>query len=220
MRGDIILIGEHHRKAAQEVFQLIHKQLVTRKNKQVITIAGESGAGKSEIAAALCEVIESSGIKAAILQQDDYFFLPPKTNAENRLIDLINNVGPQEVNLGMLNQNIESFLNHEPLIDKPLVLFKEDIISEEIMHIGEYQVLIIEGTYTTMLKNVDHRVFIDRDINDTRAARLLRNRERQDETLEKILEIEHQIISKHKITADIIISKEFSARLNQAKPNQ
>ena len=219
MRGDIIIIGEHHRKAAQEVFHLIQQTLVTKKEKQVITIAGESGAGKSEIAAALAELIETTGIKTLILQQDDYFFLPPMTNAENRLLDLDENVGTQEVNLGLLNQNIGSFLKHDPLIVKPLVLFKEDIISEEIVHISEYQVLIIEGTYTTLLQNVDHRVFIDRDVNDTREARMLRNRERQDETLEKILGIEHQIISKHKLMADIVISRDFFATINDTKPN-
>ena len=219
MRGDIILIGEHHRKAAQEVFYLIRDRLKGSGSKQVITVAGESGAGKSEIAAALAEVFDASGIKALILQQDDYFFLPPKTNAENRLLDLDKNVGSGEVNLGLLNQNIGSFLKHDPLIVKPLVLFKEDIISEEIVHISEYQVLIIEGTYTTLLQNVDHRVFIDRDVNDTREARMLRNRERQDETLEKILGIEHQIISKHKLMADIVISRDFFATINDTKPN-
>lgn len=219
MRGDIILIGEHHRKAAQEVFYLVRDRMKGNVSKKVITVAGESGAGKSEIAAALAEVFDASGIKALILQQDDYFFLPPKTNAENRLLDLDKNVGSGEVNLGLLNQNIKSFRVNEPLIVKPLVLFKEDIITEEILHIIEYQVMIIEGTYTTLLQHVDQRVFIDRDVNDTREARLLRNRERQDEILEKILDIEHKIISKHKQMADIVISKDFSAVINHEKPN-
>ena len=71
--------------------------------------------------------------------------------------------------------------------------------------------LIAEGTYTTALQNVDCKVFIDRNKMDTIESRKKRNREKQDEFLDRILTIEHEIISKHKAMADIVISKEWKA---------
>ena len=76
---------------------------------------------------------------------------------------------------------------------------------------SEYEVFIAEGTYTTALKNVDARVFIDRDLTDTKKDRAKRAREKQDDFLEQILTIEHRIISAQKKEADIIITKGFDA---------
>ncbi len=47
---------------------------------------------------------------------------------------------------------------------------------------------------------------------DTIESRKKRAREAQDEFLDNILTIEHEIISKHKAMANIVISKEFEAR--------
>jgi uridine kinase len=177
----------------------------------VITVAGESGAGKSEIAYSLAEYMEQNGWKTGILQQDDYFFYPPKTNAAKRVED-IKHVGIQEVRMDLLDENAADFKKGKRVIMKPLVIFEEDRITEEVMNLEGKEVLIAEGTYTTALEQVDFRIFINRDVNDTREARLERNREKQDEFLEKILQIEHEIISKHKALADIIITKNFDAK--------
>jgi uridine kinase len=64
--------------------------------KFTITIAGESGSGKSEIGAVLSDLLSEKDIKSIILQQDDYFVYPPKTNAEMRRKDL-GQVGLSEV---------------------------------------------------------------------------------------------------------------------------
>jgi hypothetical protein len=69
--------------------------------------------------------------------------------------------------------------------------------------------VIVEGTYTTALKNVSKRVFIDRTYIDTREARSLRACEDQDDFLEMILTIEHEIISSHRPRADIIVTREY-----------
>jgi uridine kinase len=171
-------------------------------------VAGESGAGKSETAAALAEVIESEGYKVFIIQQDDFFIYPPKTNAAMRLASG-GKVGPEEVRLDLLNEIIQSLKKGQDEITKPLVIFAEDRISSEKIDAAKYQVFLIEGTYTTLLDNIDCRIFIDRDMDDTRSDRLKRNRESQDGFLEKILLTEHSIISSHKHLADIVINKNF-----------
>ncbi|MDB4303569.1 hypothetical protein N9934_02095, partial [Desulfosarcina sp.] len=80
------------------------------------------------------------------------------------------------------------------------------------VNLSEYDVLIAEGTYCTTLKNADCKVFIDRNKMDTVESRKKRAREAQDEFLDNILTIEHEIISKHKELANIVISKKWEAR--------
>jgi uridine kinase len=147
-------------------------------------------------------------IPAYIIQQDDYFHLPPKTNENSRILN-INQVGPGEVRLDLLNETINALKEGKQNISKPLVIFEEDRITEEVLNLQAFKVIIIEGTYTTLVDNIDCHVFIDRNRDDTREDRLKRNREKQNDYLERILEIEHNIISRHKDMADIIINKEF-----------
>lgn len=208
MRGDILIIGEHHMNAAAEIFNLTLPAVKARQGKYIYSIGGESGAGKSELAYALEGLLEKDGISAYIIQQDDYFVYPPRTNAKMREED-IKRVGPSEVRLDLLNYNIKEVIDSHPEIEKPLVIFEENRITTEIIDLKPYQVIIIDGTYTSLLDNIDCRIFIDRDLNDTRADRLKRNREKQNDYLEKILEIEHAIISGHKALADIVVNKDF-----------
>lgn len=210
MQGDVLIINENHKKAARQTILFILDKIKAATNKFVITVAGESGAGKSEIAASISKELEKNNITNFIFQQDDYFIYPPKTNSQLRLKD-INHVGISEVKLDLLDDEIQMVKNGQTLIEKPLVIFEEDRIAKEAVELKDKDVLIAEGTYTTALKNADIRIFIDRNHQDTKASRLERNREKQDEYLEKILLIEHNIISKHKALADIIITKEYNA---------
>lgn len=178
--------------------------------KYFISVAGESGAGKSEVAASIAAALKKKGVESFVFAQDDYFVYPPRTNAAKRVED-IGWVGMQEVKLSLLDKHIAAIRQGNTLIEKPLVIFGEDRISTEEADTGPFKVIIAEGTYTTALKNVDSRVFIDRNIDDTRKARAKRAREKQDEFLEQILLIEHRIISAQKKDADIIISKKYDA---------
>ena len=208
MKGDKLVITEEHVKVAQCIVDIILVQIMGSQKRFIITIAGESGSGKSEIAASLSEVLSRNAIKSIILQQDDYFVYPPKTNAEMRKRD-INHVGLSEVRLALLDSNLKNIIEGKDLLDKPLVIFDDDLITQEEVNLEGIKVAIVEGTYTTSLKNVHQRIFIDRTYIDTMEARKLRNREEQDDFLERILEIEHGIISLHKPRADIIVTNNY-----------
>ena len=210
MKGDILIIGDHHRRAAEDIYYITLPAIRSKTGKFFISIAGESGSGKSELAYALEGLLEKKNITAYIIQQDDYFVYPPKTNEKMRVID-INRVGIGEVRLDLLNENIRTVVDGHSKFEKPLVIFEEDSITSETLNLDPFRVIIIDGTYTTLLENIDCRIFIDRDRNDTRADRLKRNREKQNHYLEDILEIEHNIISRHKDMADIIVNKDFKA---------
>jgi uridine kinase len=208
MRGDVIIVEEHHRKAAEAIVDKLEGEVRQRDRVTTFTVAGESGSGKSETGKALKEAFERHGIAAEVLQQDDYFVLPPKSNDRRRRED-ISWVGTQEVQLDLLDDHLRAAMQGEQRITKPLVIYEEDKVTEEELSLEGVQVVIAEGTYTTLLKEADHRVFIDRDYHATLEARKRRAREPIEPFIEQVLEIEHGIIAPSKERADIVISEEY-----------
>ena len=213
MIGDKLNIKTEHIFAAGEVAARVISDIKVCESIFVISIAGESGAGKSEIAFSLSSHLKKKGYPNVVLQQDDYFVYPPKTNAKMRKKD-IRHVGPSEVHLSLIEQNLTDILGGGKQITKPLVVYDEDRISSETISLEGISIVIIEGTYTTLLNQVNCHVFIDRDLHDTREARGQRSREVQDAYLEKILEIEHRIISSHRMYSDLIITRDYGVKEN------
>ncbi len=211
MRGDTIIVEAHHRKAAEAIVPLILPQIEASQGKYTISVAGESGSGKSETATAIAEVLAEQGVSSAIFQQDDYFVHPPKTNDQTRRKDIAW-VGPQEVRIDLLDEHLQAFKDGAESVNKPLVIYETDSITDEDMAIGNARVAIAEGTYTTLLDRVNTRIFIDRDFAQTRAHREKRKRDESelDPFIDDVLVIEHDIISSHKSRADIVINTDYS----------
>ncbi len=211
MQGDTIVIEPHHRSAAAGVTDIILPAIQAHEGRFTLTVAGESGAGKSEIATAIAEALESNGVNCLIFQQDDYFVYPPKTNDRTRRED-IGWVGSQEVHLDLLSAHLAAFIAGDDALEKPLVNYADDVINTETISMNGAHVAIAEGTYTSKLENVNVRVFIDRDFRDTRKHRERRNRDASelDSFTDEVLAIEHDIISADKAVADIIISRDYT----------
>jgi uridine kinase len=207
MIGDKLIIEKHHTDRAAELCDLL-SDLVEPERRLALSVAGESGAGKSELAYEIYRQLNERGIPAEVLQQDDYFVFPPRTNHEMRRRNL-EQVGPYEVKLDFLDSNLRSFKRGESPIYKPLVVYDEDRITRQELDVAELAVLIAEGTYTSLLEFVDLRVFIDRDYRQTLEARQRRARDRWEPFIQDVLEREHQIISQHKALADLVISPDF-----------
>jgi uridine kinase len=207
MIGDKLIIEPYHTARAEEIYRLTADRI---RPGFTISVAGESGAGKSELAVELARILKESGIPAGVLQQDDYFVFPPKTNHEMRRRN-IEQVGPYEVKLDYLDSNLRSFKRGETPIYKPLVLFDQDRITTEEMNLENKQVVIVEGTYTSLLKFLDIRVFIDRDYHQTLEARKRRGRDKFEPFVLDVLEREHNIIREHKSSANIIIPPDFDS---------
>ncbi len=211
MKGDVIVLEEHHRRAASQIVPEIIEIIISKATRYIIIVAGESGSGKSETGKAIQDELEKSGIKAVLLGQDDYFVLPPKSNDAKRREDP-EWLGPHvEVKLDVLEQNLKDAIMGRDEITKPLVDYRKNSVEEETIALDGVKVLIVEGTYTSLLKNVDTRVFIARNRLDTLAHRQKRNRgdEVGDPFIEQVLVTEHKIIAGHKQLADFIITKEY-----------
>ena len=206
MIGDKLVIEQHHTERAVEICALLKDRL---RDRFVVTVAGESGSGKSELASEIARLLTQEGLQTGILQQDDYFVYPPQTNAKVRKKD-IGWVGTGEVKLDLLDRNLSDILGGKQNIEKPLAIFEEDRFITEKIAVGDARVAIAEGTYTTLLNNAHCHIFIDRTFRETKAARLERAREEQDDFLERVLTIEHDIISGHKAKAHIIVGADYS----------
>jgi uridine kinase len=176
-----------------------------------ITVAGESGSGKSETGRAIADELETYGIRSVVLGQDDYFVLPPRSNDMERRNDPLW-LGPHvEVRLDLMEQNLVSAIQGKREITKPLVDYDANTIQEETITLDGIRVLIAEGTYTSLLKHVDTRIFIARNWLDTLEDRQTRNRGKEvgDPFTEQVLSTEHKIIAGHRQLADFVITKDY-----------
>jgi uridine kinase len=211
VKGDVIVLEEHHKRAAAEIVPHILDAVRSKEGRYTITVAGESGSGKSETGKAIAEELETHGIRSILLGQDDYFVLPPKSNDARRRED-DSWLGPHiEVRLGVLEQNLIDAINGADGIVKPLIDYDQNSIEDETIDLRGVKVVVAEGTYTSLLRNVDTRVFIARNRVDTLEHRQKRNRgsEVGDPFIENVLETEHKIIAGHKQLADFVITRDY-----------
>ncbi len=211
MKGDSIIIEAHHEAAAAQIIKAVLPTIRQSKHRYTISVAGQSGSGKTEKATAIARALEASGIKCVIFHQDDYFVHPPKTNDATRRAD-ISWVGTGEVHLDLMNEHLAAFINGVKLIEKPLVDYEKNTILSETLETASARVALADGTYTTLLQNVNCRVFIDRDYLVTRAHREKRKRAESelDPFIDRVLEIEQRIISAHRQYADILVNDDYS----------
>ena len=183
---------------------------VGRTGRAIIAVAGESGSGKSVTAAGLSHELMAAGIRAAVLNQDNYFHRPPRTNHEHRLLDL-RHVGPHEVNLDLLQSHADAFREGRdvsgPLVDYPSNRF---VVQEH--DFSTLGALIIEGTYVFRLRDIDVRIFLEATHEDTRERRRVRARDIDAPIIDQILAIEHDLIAPQAALAHILIDRDFAIR--------
>jgi len=207
MHGEKIITNKAHRKISDNLIKILIPEILQSSDKYVIAISGESGSGKTVIAHSFKNQLEKIGIKTLLIQQDDYFRHPPQENSQLRRRDL-SIVGTQEVKLNLLNKHIKDFKDPKTIsIRKPIINFKKDEISNEALKCKNSKVLIVEGTYTAILKNTDVKLFMARTFRETLKGRIKRKREKIDKINTQILTIEHKIVSRHKIFADLVVEK-------------
>jgi uridine kinase len=211
VKGDIIVLEEHHRNAARVIVPAIVETVKAKDSRFTISVAGESGSGKSETGKAIAEELERHDISSVLLGQDDYFVLPPKSNDAKRRKD-DSWLGPHvEVRLDVLEQNLIDAIDGADEIVKPLIDYDQNSVEDETIDLRGVKVVIAEGTYTTLLKHIDSKVFIARNRVDTLEHRQKRNRgsEVGDPFIETVLMTEHKIIAGHKQLADFVITRDY-----------
>jgi uridine kinase len=211
MKGDVLVIEAHHRRAAAQIAADLVDAINAKCGRFIVAVAGESGSGKSETAAALAEQLLEVGVTTVVLGQDDYFVLPPKSNDACRRADP-EWLGPHvEVRFDILQANVEAALAGASAIDKPVIDYDGDSAATEVVSLEGVKVVIVEGTYVSLLRHIDCRIFIARNRLETLEHRQRRNRgsEAADPFIEGVLAVEHKIIAGHRALADFVLTRDF-----------
>lgn len=202
---------EIHSKVAKEIAGILIDHIRQTDRRYCISVSGESGCGKTRTGKALVVELASKKIRALLLGQDDYFVLPPSANDARRKMDPTW-LGPhKEVRLDLMQQHLLEAQDGASTLEIPHIEYSTDKESLSRIDIQDVKVIIVEGTYTSLLRSLDARIFIDEDYKETLKFRKLRNRgnEVNDPFVERILETEHKIIAGHKFLADIIITSSY-----------
>jgi uridine kinase len=211
MKGDRIFVNDWHRGAVAGILPHIESRLG---DKLTVSVAGESGSGKTGIAVALKEALETRGFATGILQADDYFiYLSKACDAVRRKAPEM--VGPGEVKLDFIDCHLRSFKAGAVDLYKPVGIYEEARFDREVMPVADLRVLIAEGTYCTLLEFADCRIFVDRDFHQTQEDRRARGRDLEDEFTNSILQREHEFIREHKLHADFIVHEDGSVGLQE-----
>jgi uridine kinase len=199
------------RLVASLASMVIRHLRLPRDARAVLAVAGESGSGKSTTAASLARELSAGGIPTGLIHQDDYFFRPPRTNHEYRLLDL-RHVGPHEVNLELMQSHVDAFLAGRDGVEAPAVDYPANRFVTRLLDFSALHALIVEGTYVFRLRGIDVRIFLDATHEDTKERRRVRNRDIDAPVIDRILAIEHEIIVQQAQEADIVIDRHFEAR--------
>ena len=177
----------------------------------VVGVAGESGSGKSVTAAGLARELAARGVPAGVIHQDDYFVRPPKANHAHRLLDLAH-VGPHEVDLARIAEHVAAFRAGRDGVEAPLVDYPRDRFVVERRDFSGLAALVVEGTYVLTLADLDARVFLEATHEHTRERRRARARDSETPIEARVLAIEHAVIARQALAADVLVDAGFRPR--------
>lgn len=206
-----IRINDDHFLLSEQIYNELIVKNYFQNNKLSIGICGESGSGKTVTSVCLQQFLEKKNIKSEILHLDSYYKLTPRENHEKRKAD-INWVGVNELNINLIDKHIELFKSNAPGIIVPVVDYQENKFIETEKNLRNVSVIIIEGVYAFYAKELDYKIFLEKTFKDTLESRMKRTREIYDTFVEKVLEIEHNLVLGQKMQADLIVDKDYNIK--------
>jgi len=204
MLGDVLLITDNHRKAAEQIVERLGE---IKSDKVVMAIGGESGAGKSELAHVVSRRLKERGELAKVLHIDNYYKVSPTERTAWRKQHGIESIGLSEYDWDLINQNVTEFRQSKeavlPCID--LLTDQEDRL---ITNFEGIKYLVVEGLYPLKV-DADLKIFIDLTYHETKKAQAVRGKEPQNEYRRQVLEREHQVVQSLRPLADLIVTRDF-----------
>ena len=206
MLEDVLLIEERHKNAAKQIIDSVNIELLVKK-RGVISIGGESGSGKSELAHMVSKLLKEKDILTKILHTDDFYKIHPKNRTEWRKSHPIDDIGLNEYDWNKINEVLSDY-KEKKIVKMPCV----DIVPEQLDYLitdfSQVDLVVLEGLYAVN-SETETRVFIDLNYHETKKAQILRGKEPQTDFRLKVLEREHEVISSLRKKATIIINKDY-----------
>ena len=201
MLNDVVTIEKKHTNAATTLFDRVIRD---RKTKFIVTISGEVGTGKCEIAHELGRKLIEAGISVKLLHLDNYYIIPPLERVEWRKANGLEKIGYDEYDWNTVNQNIDDFRMNKksamPIVD--LFTQRVDQLHTDFQGID---ILIIAGLYSIRINQSDLRVFIELTYEDTWDEQQITHKEILDDFRLEVLKHEHKAVQSLKPLADFYI---------------
>jgi len=201
MLNDVVTIEKKHTNAAITLFDRVIRD---RKPKFIVSISGEVGTGKCEIAHELGRKLIETGISVKLLHMDNYYHIPPHERMEWRKKNGLDKIGYDEYDWDTVNNNLDDFRmdkkSEMPIVD--LFTQKVDQLRTDFKGI---EVLIIEGLYSIRINQSDLRVFIELTYEDTWEEQIHTHKEILDDFRLEVLKYEHNAVQSLKKRADFYI---------------
>ncbi|MEN8117413.1 MAG: uridine kinase [Bacteroidota bacterium] len=214
MLGDVLLINDLHKKAAESIYGYLCERRSAHKKgyRFIVAISGESGAGKSELSHSLALLLKKEGMRVKILHTDNYYKIPPNLRTEWRKKNGVKKVGFKEYDWKLLNRNIKEFKEGREAL-MPCV----DIVSKQtdklITNFSDIDILVVDGLYAIKIRDIDLRVYIDLTYHETKKNRGKRGKEENNGFRFEVLEMEHQCMLTLKPRADLIVDKNYKVEV-------
>jgi uridine kinase len=208
MLGDVLLITEKHKNAAEVIFKYI---MARRTDKMIIAISGESGSGKSELTHTLAKRLRREDIFAKPLHTDNYYTSDPLVRKEWRVSQGIENVvGYSEYDWATIHKNIEDFKRGRKS-EMPCVDLVTEQVDRLITDFSTVDMLIVDGLYAMKAESVDLKIFIELTYLQTKDKHTKdsRGKEMMDEARWAILHQEHNMVQALKPMADLLINLDY-----------
>jgi len=201
MLNDVVTIEKKHTNAAATLFDRVIRD---RKTKFIVSISGEVGTGKCEIAHELGRKLVESGISVKLLHLDNYYHIPPRERQAWRLKNGLEKIGYYEYDWDTVNRNIDDFRMNKKSIMPVVDLFTQKVDQLHTDFNG-IDVLIIAGLYSIRINQSDLRVFIELTYEDTWDEQQTTHKEILDDFRMEVLKHEHKAVQSLKHLADFYI---------------
>ncbi len=208
MLGDVLLIKEVHKEAADSIAKVVLAQREEKPKgyKYIVAISGESGAGKSELSHSLAKILRDYNIRVKVLHTDNYYKVPPLLRNEWRRTHGIDSVGIAEYDWNLINKNIEDFREDRESM-MPCIDIIPAMVDKLITDFQKIDLLVVDGLYAVKIEQADLRVFIDLTYRETKMEQLARGKEPMDEFRLNVLEQEHRNVQSLKPLANLVVNK-------------
>lgn len=201
MKGDKVLINDLHHKKALQAFNFIQPSA-----KMIISIGGESGTGKTEVANVLRDLFFKINYRTKLISLDDYYITLPKEREKYRIDTDYKNVGLKEIDWKFVNSILAKFKRNQiSCIFSRRINKYTDSIEHVHWHTADVDILIVEGLYGCNLDIADIKIHLEGSVEETKTFRLLRGKEKQCEYRNKVLNIESEVVKDLKSNSNFII---------------
>ncbi len=201
MQNLVFTINDKHRKAASIIFD---KAFPEHQPKNIITVTGEVGTGKSMISYLVGKMFKEKGVRVKIMDLDNYYKIDPLQRKEWRKKKGLDCIGCDEYDWDKIYQNIDDYKNNR-VAKMPLVDMLTDYCDELVTDFKGVDLLIIKGLYSIKCKESKLKVFVEVSFDEAVKQNLYDYSGDTDDFVMQVVHREQEIVQKLKKDADFFV---------------